>query len=179
MIVEQDACKGQARAAAILRHPSVVVTGLVSLATIMLDQLTKWFMLAVVDIASKQEMVVTSFFKLVMVWNYGISFGLLAHPGTYVPWFLKAVALGIVAVVAYFAARSHSNWERAAYGLIIGGALGNVIDRVRFGAVADFFSFHIGVYAWPAFNVADAAIFCGVALLIWLGMRAHARTEEK
>jgi signal peptidase II len=156
-----------------LRHPAWISTGVTATATLLFDQLVKWFMLAVVDIAARQEMTVTPFFKLVMVWNYGISFGMLAHPGTYVPWFLKGVALMIAGVVAYLAIRSHSALERVAYGLIIGGALGNVIDRVRFGAVADFFSFHIGEYAWPAFNIADAAIFCGVMLLIWLGLRAR------
>jgi signal peptidase II len=154
-----------------VRHPALVISGTVALATLMLDQLSKWILLVVVDIAARQEMVVTSFFKLVMVWNYGISFGMLAQPGTYVPWFLKGVALLIAGVVAYLAVRSHSTWERVAYGLIIGGALGNVVDRVRFGAVADFFLFHVGEYAWPAFNVADASIFCGVALLVWIGLR--------
>lgn len=163
----------QTKRPAVWHHPALLITGTVALATLLLDQLVKWLMLAVVDIAARQELVVTSFFKLVMVWNYGISFGLLAHPGTYVPWFLKGVAFLIVGVVAYFAIRSHSAWERGAYGMIIGGALGNVVDRFRFGAVADFFSFHIGAYAWPAFNVADAAIFCGVALLIWLGIRTR------
>jgi signal peptidase II len=117
---------------------------------------------------------VTDFFMLVMVWNYGISFGMLAHPETYVPWFLIAASLLIVLVVAGLARTCTQHHERIAYGLIIGGALGNVIDRVRYGAVADFFYFHIGELYWPAFNIADASIFCGVAALVlgsFLGRR--------
>ncbi len=143
-------------------------TGGVAVVTVLLDQLVKWYFLFQVGLIAPEQppIEVTSFFTLVMVWNYGISFGMLAHPGTFVPWFLKALAVVISGVIAWLAYKSEHLWERVAYGLIIGGAIGNVIDRVRFGAVADFFSFHVGDYYWPAFNIADASIFCGVALLI-------------
>lgn len=152
------------------RHPMIKYTGGVALLALALDQVVKWYLLSVVgmDDPARGPIVVTGFFKLVMVWNYGISFGMLAHPGTYVPWFLKGVALLICAVVGWLAYKSTERYEQMAYGLIIGGALGNVIDRARFGAVADFFYFHIGEHYWPAFNIADAAIFCGVALLLLL-----------
>lgn len=69
---------------------------------------------------------------------------------------------------------------RAALGLIIGGALGNVIDRLRYQAATDFLDFHFGIYHWPSFNLADVAIFCGVALLLWDGVRAtRARAENR
>ena len=151
-------------------HPAVVNTAGVAVLAIAIDQLVKWYCISVLGLNDdgREPIIVTGFFKLVMVWNYGISFGMLAHPGTYVPWFLKGVALVISGVVAWLAYKSAYRWEQVAYGLIIGGALGNVIDRVRFGAVADFFYFHIGEHYWPAFNIADAAIFCGVALLVVL-----------
>lgn len=145
-------------------------TGGVALLAISLDQAVKWYFLSVLNFGNEayEPITVSSFLKFVMVWNYGISFGMLAHPGTYVPWFLKAVAVVIVLVVLWLSFKTERRAEQMAYGLIVGGALGNVIDRVRFGAVADFFSFHIGDYYWPAFNIADAAIFCGVALLVVL-----------
>lgn len=161
-------------------HPALKITGSITLLSILLDQAVKWYFLSVLGFGDDgyRPIEVTPFFTLVMVWNYGVSFGMLAHPGTYVPWFLKAVAIVISLVVAWLAWRSHKAGERYAYGLIIGGALGNVIDRARFGAVADFFSFHIGDYHWPAFNVADASIFCGVALLVLLSF-AGEKPQEK
>lgn len=136
-----------------------------------LDQLTKYVMLGWIDIAARAPIIVTSFFQLVMVWNTGISFGMLSHPDSHIAWFLSAVALGISAVVYGLALKSEKKFERLAYGAIIGGAIGNVIDRVRFGAVADFFSFHIGQWHYPAFNIADAAIFLGVAALLWMSLK--------
>jgi signal peptidase II len=135
--------------------------------TIAIDQLVKYWMLSVVGIDARPEIVVTSWFKLVMVWNHGISFGMLSAPETYVPYFLIAVAVVISAILARLGLRSHHRVEQLAYALVIGGALGNVIDRLRFGAVADFFYFHIGTLGWPAFNVADAAICMGVAILLF------------
>ncbi len=154
-------------------HPAVKVTGGIALLIIAFDQAVKWYFLSVLGFAheSYQPIEVSSFLKFVMVWNYGISFGMLAHPGTSVPWFLMTVAVGISSAVAWMAYRSKLHYERVAFGLIIGGALGNVIDRARFGAVADFFYFHINEHYWPAFNIADASIFCGVALLLILSFR--------
>lgn len=161
-------------------HPALKITGGMALLALALDQVVKWYFLSVLGFGDEgyRPIEVTPFFTFVMVWNYGVSFGMLAHPGTSVPWFLKAVAIIISLVVAWLAYHSHRSSERYAYGLIIGGALGNVIDRVRFGAVADFFSVHVGEYHWPAFNVADAAIFCGVALLVLLSFTGP-KTDEK
>jgi signal peptidase II len=140
------------------------------IATILLvvaaDQLCKWYMLDVVGIATRPPIEVTRFFTLVMVWNYGISFGMFAMPETVMPYVLKALAIMIAAVLWVMSHRTHLRHERFCYAMIIGGALGNVMDRVRFGAVADFFYLHVGNYGWPAFNIADAAIFCGVAYLL-------------
>jgi signal peptidase II len=141
-------------------------TWAIILAVIAFDQLVKWFMLFHVGMESRPPIEVTSFFRLVMVWNKGISFGMLNQGQAFMPWLLVALALGISAWLLNLAYRSASAFERAAYALIIGGALGNVIDRARFGAVADFFYFHLGELGWPAFNIADSAICIGVLGLL-------------
>ena len=137
---------------------------------IVMDQLSKWLMLSVVDIANRPPIEVTPFFNLVMVWNYGVSFGMLSQPGTNVVYFLIGVAFIMVGVLLFWLWRATDRWVASAIGLIIGGALGNVVDRFLYGAVADFFDFHVAGYHWPAFNIADSAIFIGVALLLWDGL---------
>lgn len=140
---------------------------IISFGIIIADQFVKFAMLEWVDIDARPAITITSWFKLVMVWNHGISFGMLSAPETYVPYFLIAVALVIAAILARLCLHSQRRTEWVGYSLIIGGALGNVIDRVRFGAVADFFYFHMGDLGWPAFNIADAAICVGVAILVF------------
>ncbi len=135
---------------------------------IALDQFSKWYLLSVVGIAARPPIELTGFFKLVMVWNQGVSFGMLTHDVGYMRWFLIAIALGISAIMLRLGLKSELKLERIAYGMVIGGALANVIDRLRFGAVADFFYFHVGTFSWPAFNVADSAICVGVVLLLWM-----------
>lgn len=130
------------------------------------DQASKWVMLDMVGIAQRPPIELTSFFKLVMVWNYGIGFGMLSMPDTAMPWLLIGIALVISIALWVMSHREDNRYERYCYAVIIGGALGNVVDRVRFGAVADFFYLHIGSFGWPAFNIADAAIFMGVACLL-------------
>ena len=102
-------------------------------------------------------------FNLVYLRNDGVTFGLLGG----VPWWaLSALALGIVVWLTVLLMRAQSRLEAVSCGLIIGGALGNVADRLRFGAVTDFLDFYLGAYHWPAFNVADSAITVGAILLI-------------
>ena len=97
--------------------------------------------------------------------NNGITFGLFGE----VPWWaLTGVALTVTALLLLMMWRATRAPEATAYGLIAGGALGNVIDRVRFGAVTDFLDFHLGTYHWPAFNLADVAVVTGAALLVVL-----------
>ena len=141
---------------------------LVAAAVIVLDQAHKWYMLEVLGIAGREPIALAPFFSLVMVWNPGVSFGMLQQDAAYMRWFLIGVALVIAAVMVRLGSKSALAWERLGYGMVIGGALGNVIDRLRFGAVADFFYFHAGSFRWPAFNVADAAICVGVGLLLWM-----------
>lgn len=131
------------------------------------DQLTKWWALSVMHVNEHAAIVVTSFFNLVLVHNRGVSFGMLSTSSAIMPWVLKALALGIMAVLVRWLHRSTNRLTALALGLVLGGAAGNVIDRARLGAVVDFLDFHLAGYHWPAFNVADAAICCGVLLLLF------------
>lgn len=132
-----------------------------------LDQLSKWVMLEMV-MAPPRIIPVTPFFNLVMVWNRGVSFGFLGQASPHwMPWLLSALALAIMAVLAWWLRRMTNRLMVLALGLVMGGALGNVIDRLRFGAVADFLDFHVAGVHWPAFNVADSAITVGAALILY------------
>jgi signal peptidase II len=132
---------------------------------LLLDQASKTWVLANFRLMDRQAM--TSFFNLVLVFNPGASFSFLADAGGWQKWFFvvlaSAISLWLLAML-----RTHAQ-ERllpAALSLILGGAVGNVIDRLRFDAVVDFLDFHLAGYHWPAFNVADSAITVGVALML-------------
>lgn len=135
----------------------------VMLAVIALDQGSKWALLELIPSPDQPPVTLAPFFDLVLVWNTGISFGLFS--GHRRPTLLIAVSLAIIAILLVGLYKNSSPWMAAALGLVIGGAMGNVIDRLRFGAVADFFDAHIGPYHWPAFNIADSCIFIGVVVL--------------
>ncbi|MCC7272132.1 MAG: signal peptidase II [Alphaproteobacteria bacterium] len=113
---------------------------------------------------------VTDFFNLVVVWNRGVSFGLFQADAAITRWGLAAIALAVAVGLSFWLVRARHGLVAAALGLIIGGALGNVVDRVRFGAVFDFLDFHAMGYHWPAFNIADAGISVGVAALLIDGL---------
>ncbi len=133
---------------------------------IALDQLTKFWVLAAFRLHESRP--VTDFFNLVLVFNPGASFSFLADAGGWQRWFFILLALGIsVWLIAMIRRHSAETLMPTAMALVLGGALGNVIDRIRFGAVVDFLDFHLAGWHWPAFNVADSAITAGVALLIW------------
>ena len=133
---------------------------------IALDQASKaWIMAA---FAPGESLYVLPFFNLVFVFNPGASFSFLADAGGWQRWFFVALAFAI-SLWLLSMLRRHAG-ERllpAALAMILGGALGNVIDRLRFAAVADFLQFHAAGWYFPAFNVADSAITVGVALMIW------------
>lgn len=142
---------------------------------VLLDQLTKY---AVLQALRYGEVVpVTGFFNLVLTYNRGVAFGLLASDYWWKPYFLAAVALAIVAGLLYWLARQHGLWPRICVGLIVGGAIGNVIDRFGQPGVVDFLDFHVAGYHWPAFNLADSAIVVGVAMLLLDGLFAPAPKE--
>lgn len=140
------------------------------------DQITKAWVLAAFHLHESRP--VTSFFNLVLVMNPGASFSLLAGAGGWQQWFFIALAL-VVSVWLIVLIRRHAR-ERlmpAALSLVLGGAFGNVIDRLRFGAVVDFLDFHLAGWHWPAFNVADTAISVGVILLLAQQFFDHERTR--
>ena len=140
----------------------------IALAVFILDQGTKYLILEIV-MQPPRVIEVTDFFNLVMVWNRGVSFGLLSNDSPYGPWLLAALAIGISTVLVFWLRKAETRFLATSLGLVIGGAIGNVIDRVRFGAVADFLDFHALGYHYPAFNVADSAIVVGVLLILLEG----------
>lgn len=158
-----------------------------SVVVIVLDQLSKWYVTQGVifpNLYGTQgqglidwlmhaperlpffHLEMTSYFNLVMAWNTGVSFSLFSDGGVYMPFVLIAVALVIVGMFIYWLWKADDSFQCLCYALVIGGALGNVIDRARFGAVIDFLDFHAYGHHWPAFNVADMAVVTGIVLLI-------------
>lgn len=113
---------------------------------------------------------ITPFFNLVLIYNRGMSFGLFNRGAGVNALLFSLVAASIVAVLVYWLSRVDSPFLAVAIGLVIGGAIGNVIDRVRFGAVVDFLDFYLGSWHWPAFNLADSAICIGVAAMLLDGL---------
>ena len=145
---------------------------IVAAVVILLDQLTKWWILEVVMQPIPHVVEVTPFFNLVMAWNTGVSFGTFGSSHAFMPYVLSAVALAIVVALVMWLRQADRRYVALALGMVIGGAIGNVIDRFRFGAVADFLDFHIGGWHFWAFNVADSGIGVGVALLVLDGLFA-------
>ena len=131
------------------------------------DQAHKAWMLYVYDIGAKGTVTVAPFFDLVLVWNQGVSYGLLPQRSELGRWGLILFAFAAAIALSIWLARATSPLAAAAIGLIIGGALGNAIDRIVYGAVADFFSFHAFGYEWYIFNIADIAIVAGVVGLLY------------
>lgn len=137
----------------------------VAAAVLIADQASKWWILESV-MRPPRTIEITPFFNLVMGWNRGVSFGLFDSASPANAWVLSGLALAIVAGLLVWLHRTARPLPAAAIGLIVGGALGNVIDRVRFGAVADFLDFHAFGWHWPAFNAADTGISVGAAILV-------------
>ena len=144
-----------------MMHIGLLAGGIV----LILDHLTKWLMRDVV-LDSARYIEITGFFNLVQVWNRGVSFGLFASSSPWTPVLLSALAIGISIVLLVWLRKAETLLLSIALGIVIGGAVGNVIDRILWGHVFDFLDFHIAGYHWPAFNVADSAITIGVALIL-------------
>ncbi len=150
---------------------------MIAAAVIVVDQIAKWWMLArqfpaacagfspQPGVLSDCSVAVLPIFKLTMVWNYGVSFGLLRAGQDWVRWALVAFSVGVALFLAVWARKIDRPLLAGAIGLVMGGAVGNVIDRIRFGAVADFLDFKALYFPW-VFNVADSAITVGVVLLL-------------
>ncbi|MDG1286103.1 MAG: signal peptidase II [Rickettsiales bacterium] len=138
---------------------------LIAIVILVLDQVSKQWV--VMDgLQSRFISEVTSFFNLVLVWNRGVSFGMLSNHPEWMPIILTIVALAITAMLLVWLWKAESRLAAISLGFVIGGAIGNIIDRILYGAVVDFLDFHLNEWHWPAFNIADAAIFIGVVLLL-------------
>lgn len=142
---------------------------LAALIVLIADQASKnWvlYSLDFIECPACRPVEVTSFFNLTMVWNQGISYGLFPADSALERYLLIAFSLGMSAILAWWLTRAENRWLALGLGLVIGGAIGNVIDRFLYGAVVDFFHFHASGYSWYVFNVADAAIVLGVVAIL-------------
>lgn len=131
-----------------------------------LDQISKFWILKVVNLDERPPVQLTPFADLSMAWNEGVSYGLLT---THMQGVLVGMSLLITAVLWLWLARATTALAAASLGLVIGGALGNALDRLLHGAVADFVHLHWGTWSWYVFNVADIAIVAGVVVLVYDG----------
>jgi lipoprotein signal peptidase len=134
--------------------------------------------LDVIRLPELGQIVLLPVLNLTMVWNRGVTFGLLTGFGSWSYLLLAAVALGVVVALVVWLRRAESRLVAVALGAIVGGAVSNVIDRLRFGAVVDFIHAHIGAWSWYVFNLADAAIVCGVAALVIDSLLPRARRAD-
>ncbi len=146
-----------------------------ALAIIVLDQLSKHWILFVYDLPTRVSEQVVGPFYLTMVWNQGVSFGLLRADQDLGRWLLVAFSVLVAIALAIWARRGDRTLMALALGLVMGGAIGNAIDRARFGAVVDFIDVSRLYFPW-VFNIADAAISVGVVLLLLDGFRRDAKT---
>lgn len=146
-------------------------TGLVFAALLLIaDQVSKYWILEVVNLPERRNIPIFEIgpagLDLTMVWNRGVTFGLFSGEGAWNHLILAGLALIVAGFLLRWLARSETRMVTYALGAVIGGAIGNVIDRMRFGAVVDFVDVHAWGWHWYVFNVADAAIVCGVLALV-------------
>jgi signal peptidase II len=143
----------------------------VALVAAAIDQATKLWLLFVFDLGARGIVTLTPFLDLVLIWNTGISYGLLRQEGPLGQWVLLALKAAAVVLLWIWLARTSSRLTALSLGLIIGGAIGNAIDRLAYGAVADFVLFHVTTatfsFKWYVFNLADVAIVAGVIGLLY------------
>lgn len=149
-----------------LRGPALLAYA-IAITVIVLDQATKIWVLNLFDLPARGQVDVLPFFNLTMVWNRGVSFGLFQSPEGQetIRWILAGFSAVVAIALAVWAWRAQRRMIALSVGLIIGGAIGNLIDRVRFGAVADFLDFGALYFPW-VFNIADSAITIGVIVLL-------------
>lgn len=136
------------------------------------DRLSKWLVLEVLELTEQPDPF-GPVFNLVLVRNTGVSFGMLQNDLSIGRWLLVAFALAVVVALLVWLARSRGVLLAVALGMVIGGAAGNVTDRIIWGYVVDFLNFHVGDWHFPVFNVADAAIVCGFGLIVLDGLFAR------
>ena len=132
-----------------------------------LDQSSKWAIMHILDLETLRRVEILPFLDFAFIWNYGISYGLFSSGSEVARWLLIGLTLAVTAYLARAMITTHGPLTRLSYGLIIGGALGNLADRIIHGAVVDFISLHYAGYYWYVFNLADIWISFGVVLLLW------------
>ena len=130
------------------------------------DQVTKAWALSGLWPPYGEGIALLPVLNLRLGFNTGVTFGLFAESAAGAVWLLIAISLAVVAFLLELLRRATSRTEAVALGLVIGGALGNILDRARIAAVVDFIDIHYGGWHWPTFNMADVAIVCGVSLLV-------------
>lgn len=151
---------------------------LLAVIALVVDQATKWWI--VFDIMRPPHVIpVFPFFNIVLGWNRGVSFGMFSSDSPFSQWLLIGLALAVVAVLLVWMKRAENRLVAVALGLIVGGAIGNVVDRIHFGAVVDFLDFFIGESHWPAFNLADTGITVGAVILVLDSWFARAELDDK
>ena len=156
---------------------------LLALAIFVVDQVTKWLMIGPLALRERGQIELLPIFNLTWVENRGISLGLFTADSELGRWLLVAMTAAIAVGVAWWIRREESRGDQFALALVLGGALGNIVDRVRFGYVVDFADLHFGAFRpFLVFNVADAAISIGVIILLirafWVSRKAKAESPD-
>ena len=153
--------------------PSALAWLWLSAALVGIDQLSKLYFLSILEYGGPAIPVIDGFWSWQLAKNHGAAFSLLADAGGWQRWFFTALAVGISALLVHWLRKMpRSHWQEALpFALIIGGAIGNLIDRLRFGYVVDFVHWYWRDFSWPIFNVADSAIVAGAALLVVASLR--------
>jgi signal peptidase II len=159
----------------VTRNRLTMLGAFAALVVLIADQVSKWWVVDVLHLPQVGQIVLLPVLNFTMVWNRGVTFGLLTSFGRSSYLLLAAVALAVVIALVVWLRRAESLLVAISLGAIVGGALANVIDRLRFGAVIDFIHAHIGDWSWYVFNLADAAIVCGVAALVIDSLLPRAR----
>ncbi len=151
-------------------NPSLLRYLAIAVVTLLLDQLSKWFALSNLQLGVPEA--VLPFMNWLLLFNPGAAFSFLAQSSGWQRWFFTVLGLAASAYILWLLRKSLGDkmlcW---ALSLILGGALGNVLDRILYGAVVDFIDLHYANWHWPAFNIADSAICIGAALIIWGELR--------
>ena len=150
---------------------------LAAVLVVILDQISKWVILTQV-MDPPVAITVLPIFDLVLAWNRGVSFSMFSSAADHAPYLLAGFAVLVAGMLGIWLSRVKAPLPALGLGLVIGGALGNVVDRLRFGAVVDFLYFHYAGWGWPAFNLADSAITVGVALLLLDGLFGKVRPAK-
>jgi signal peptidase II len=172
---------GGARTGSRASRPHFMLGLVLAALVVVLDQITKYALLMTMEEVGGRFIDVTSFFSIVLVMNRGVSFGMFNTADATVGGGVVFSALAAIIVVMLLAWlwRARSTLIAVGTGLVIGGAIGNVVDRLRLGAVVDFLDFHLGTWHWPAFNAADSAICIGVGLLVIDGLLVRGEKTKK